>query len=138
MSILYKPKHVISFGNSIELNSDYFDIYSIATQNLFNNALFQIEIHKIIKPLNDNLFDIEKLFNDIIYDKENYYESLINLLDIKKISIHDFNITFHVDINYFIIWPEQAELHLLNNEKDDLGVKDILTYDEFVIKKLLE
>lgn len=128
MNVLYKPKYVINFNDYNFIENTY-KIFSVVEQERIS-SLFQIETTKIFLPDEHGRFNITDIFNICIDHIDN---------DVLKINsrFKDFNIIFYVDKKYAAIWPRKFEKELTINDSNGINV-DSLTYNEFIIKKLLE
>jgi len=135
MDIWYKPKYVFKLNNFKEgfYDKDFiYRIYSGLEEKLVEDALFQLEISVIIKPNQNIEFNISELFNKFIKKQT----------EVKKyLEINQFNILFFVNKQYICAWPEKTEStfakSFLEKDKDNSNMS-ILTFDEFMVKSLLE
>ncbi len=133
--ILYKPKYVIYINDRFKAHEKCY-LYCALFDSVA--ALFQLEIYNIVKPNENCIFNINDIFKFGLNRAVAQTRKELLTENFKKLAkIYDFNILINVNDDCFICWPESCEEYMYEKYVNEPGSK-ILTYEEFMIKSLLE
>lgn len=115
MEIWYKPKPVLNSykaGMKPHLYNLYFNTFQLDTNTIFHT--------------NENgMYDICKIFQG----------GIVNINFNRPIFFKDINLSFYINKSYVGFYPEHYSNKIF---EDDLNKKFALTYEEAIIKSLLE
>lgn len=117
MEIWYKPQFVLRSKKESVTPSLY---------NPYRNGKYQLDTNLIFLPNKNQEYNICEIFSQSL-KTIGYFPT--------SVSFNDINITFKVNNKYIAFYPEDFSNKVFENWHN---TNDILTYNESVIKQLLE
>lgn len=130
---MYLPKYAFHDRNNIGCDDSEIEIFTISQSPFWNriNKTYGIINLKLVPNING--FNINEIFNKLLTLKIKDNEKLINLVNVNNtvLLINDGNFKFCYDEKYEKAWFENCTY----NKDCNL---DILSFDEYIIKNIVE